>query len=74
MSKEYKELVGLYESWQTISIPVYVQRKLDGNDYGVGRLEAATNEAENNSNAMGKLMELLFEKGIISLDDIKNIC
>ena len=51
------------------SLEVYAAQKLDGDDYGVGRLEAAAATAANNSRAIGRLLDILAAKNMISADE-----
>jgi len=51
----------------------HATRALDGDDYGRGQLEAAAATADNNSRAIGRLLTVLVEKGVIGLDDAETI-
>jgi len=50
-----------------------IQIVLDGNDYGVGQVEAATDQANNTSIALGNLLVLLEKKGMIGKKDVYEI-
>lgn len=52
------------------SVSTYVARSLDGNDYGRGQVESAAREAANASEAIGRLVQLLHEKGILTLSEV----
>lgn len=47
-----------------------VESCMDGNDYGVGQIEAIADTARNCARLLGCIAEALVEKGIISLDDL----
>mgnify|MGYP000951285774 CR=1 FL=1 len=51
------------------SLENYAANQLDGDDYGVGRLEAAAATAENNSRAIGRLLDILAAKNVITADE-----
>lgn len=51
------------------SLEQYALLKLDGDDYGMGAVEAVTVTARQNSEAIGRLLDLMTEKGLISIDD-----
>lgn len=55
------------------SLAEYAEAKLDGNDYGVGTLEAAAYTAENNSKAIGRLLDYLADKGKIDVETVNFI-
>lgn len=48
------------------SFEQYARTVLNGDDYGIGQLEAACRTAENNSEAIGRLVGILFEKGLLT--------
>lgn len=53
------------------SLEYILARQLDGTDYGVGQVEAATATAENCAALLTKVVTALAEKGVLSLDDIE---
>lgn len=55
------------------SIEQFAEYSLDGDDYGKGSLESAADTATNNSKAIGRLLEVLHSKNIVSDSDICNI-
>lgn len=55
------------------SIEEYAEQRLDGSDYDVGQLEAAVTTARNNSGAIGRLLDLLADKGLVNAEDAGNI-
>ena len=55
------------------SIGTYARNQLDGDDYDSGVLEVAAKTAENNSEAIGRLLELLVTIGIINLNDVMKV-
>ena len=59
---------GKVQEWQ--SLMEYAELKLDGDDYGKGRLEAAEDTARNNSKAIGRLLDLMADKGIVSANEV----
>ena len=48
------------------SLEEYAECRLDGDDYGTGAIEAAADTAANNSKAIGRLLGLLVDKGLIA--------
>lgn len=63
--------MGSARTWD--SLEAYAVSQLDGDDYGRGALEAATATAENNSAAIGKLLEHLADKELIEMHQIAEI-
>lgn len=61
------EFYGKQESYDDLQS--YALTKLRYDDYGIGLLEMAAGRSENNSKAIGRLLELLAAKGIINADD-----
>ena len=55
------------------SLEDYAEFKLDGNDYGKGAMEAATDTARNNSQAIGRLLDLMAEKGLVSAQEAATV-
>lgn len=51
----------------------FFSRLLDGSDYEVGHLECAQRTATNNSEAIGRLVQLLAEKGVLSAAEVVSI-
>ena len=56
----------------TVSIKRFIERELDGADYGLGRIEelAATQRKQNEF--LGNLTEVLIQKNIITEDNLKD--
>lgn len=48
----------------------FVVRELDGNDYGLGAIEATAQTTENISKAFGRLLGVLLSKGIITKEQM----
>jgi hypothetical protein len=71
MSKKYEELAMWND--QSNSIEVYVVGKLDGGDYGVGQIEEIYTQTNNNTKFLGKLCSLLHSKGLLTLNEIKEL-
>ncbi len=57
-----------FEKEQTQSVAYYVERKLEGR--ADGRLESAAESAHNAAKALGRLVELLAERGVLDADDV----
>lgn len=55
------------------SLEEYAEYRLDGDDYGKGAMEAATDTARNNSRAIGRLLDHLAEKGLLNAAEVSNI-
>ncbi len=55
------------------SIEEYVADKLDGSDYGVGRMEAADATARNTASALGRLLEVLVRDRRLDASDLSHI-
>jgi len=51
------------------SIEEYTEYRLDGYDYGVGQIEATTAIAKNNAKALGRLLDLLVTKGLVTAEE-----
>lgn len=51
----------------------YVKRKLDGYEYGSGQLEMIGRTSENNSEAIGRLLDLLSTKGLLTAPEVTKI-
>lgn len=51
----------------------YIVRCLDGDDYDRGAMEAARKTADNACEALGKLINILTDKGLLIATDIKDI-
>ena len=54
-------------------IPWEFTSRLDGSDYGLEQLEIIETTAGNNSRALGNLVRLLIDKGLLELSDIEEI-
>ena len=52
---------------------VLVRSEMSGDDYDTGALEAARATADNCSEALGHLLELLIEREIVGVNDIPRI-
>jgi hypothetical protein len=55
------------------TVAQYAERCLDGSDYESGQLEAIGRGNENNSRAIGRLLELLAIKGILTAPEVTGI-
>lgn len=66
-TKEY------YGKERVESVKDFVVRKLDGCDYERGAIETIEKTAENATEAIGRLCEILAEKSILSADDIVRV-
>ena len=55
------------------SLKDYAELMLDGDDYGNGVIEATANTARNNSQAIGRLLDLMAEKGLVSAEEITTV-
>lgn len=55
------------------SLEDYAESKLDGDDYGKGAMEAAADTARNNSQAIGRLLDLMAEKGLVSAEEAATV-
>jgi predicted ATP-dependent serine protease len=51
----------------------YIQRKCDGSDYDRGAIETAQAAASNAGDVLGRLVQVLYDKGVISKDDVYKI-
>jgi hypothetical protein len=54
-------------------IEEYAVVRLSGDDYGVCALDAANATARNNSLAIGRLLDILAEKGVVSDYDVSMV-
>lgn len=52
------------------SLEQYAEGHLDGDDYGKGAMEAAADTARNNSKAIGRLLDLLSEKHLVTAEEV----
>jgi hypothetical protein len=64
---------ALYETERNETVAEYTERKLDGNDYGYGQVEAAAKSAEKASAAIGRLLEFMADNGILKAPDVTKI-
>lgn len=55
---------------ESYSASDYIQVELNGADYERGAVEQAFAQAENTTKAFSRLAQLLFEKGVLSENDI----
>jgi len=55
------------------SLEDYAESKLDGDDYGKGTMEAAADTARNNSQAIGRLLDLMADRGLVSAEEAATI-
>lgn len=63
-----------YGSTKTFySIEDLFEYMLDGSDHGLGELESLNARGNNNSNAIGRLVSVLYEKKILNKKDILKI-
>jgi hypothetical protein len=60
--------VRTYRDWET-----YAHEKLSGDDYESGQLEAVVRRAENNSAAIGRLLEGLLNTGHLTTDNVEYV-
>lgn len=65
-----KETYGWRTPDRTYSIEDAVTAELDGTDYDRGRLEEVEATSANTARFVGKLTERLFDKGVLSKEDI----
>jgi len=65
MSMRIKVPANYYSKETTETIKEYTTHKLDGDDYGRGQLEAAEATTTNATDALGRLMETLAQKGLL---------
>jgi len=73
MSMKIKVPANYYSKETTETIKEYTTHKLDGDDYGRGQLEAAEATTTNATDALGRLMETLAQKGLLSAPEITYI-
>jgi hypothetical protein len=71
---EKKELVFIdgYDD-REYTLENFVERNLDGNDYGMGQIEATQAATEKTVRAFTNLLRALAEKNLLSIEDIENI-
>ena len=55
------------------SVEDYAVSALSGDDYDRGVMEAAARRAENNSAAIGRLLESLVQNNVLSIDDLPGV-
>lgn len=55
------------------SILDYASYALNGDDYGKGAVEAVTCTAENSSEAIGRLLDVLAAKGLVTAEEVGTI-
>jgi len=55
------------------SLEDYAEVELEGNPFEGGALEAATARAENNSKAIGRLLDVLAGRGLLNVDEVVHI-
>ena len=66
-----KILAGKYGTKREYaSIEQYAEAKLDGADYDGGIIEATAATAQNVSEALGRLLDFLADKGMITAADV----
>lgn len=51
----------------------FVQKELDGNDYGIGSIEALEQTGENVVNAFTRLLKIMSEQDVLTQSDIEMI-
>ena len=61
------------ETTEYVSLEQYAEYRLDGDDYGKGAMEAAADTARNNSKAIGRLLDLLSEKHLVTAEEVAAI-
>jgi len=62
-----------YEGHKDTEVKDYIINCLDGNDYDRGALEATRKTADNACEAIGKLINILANKGLLTATEIKDI-
>lgn len=55
------------------SLEEYAEYRLDGDDYGKGQMEATTDTAKNNSKAIGRLLDFLANKKLLTAKEAVTI-
>lgn len=70
--KRYRDSWGGPNS-PTWTLQQLIEEKLDGDDYGVGQLEANQAKTNNASTTLSKLITRLHEKNLLSHEDVENI-
>ena len=55
------------------SISEYVEEQLSGDEYGGGAIESLQRQSRNNSQAIGRLLDVLIHKGIIYKEELSFI-
>ncbi len=64
---------GYRDAREYYSLENYAGYALDGDEYGLGAMEAAAKTAENNSRAIGRLLDLLAERRMLSAKETETI-
>jgi hypothetical protein len=62
-----------WEKERDETVAQYTERCLDGGDYGVGQLEAIGSGLEKTARALGRLLDLLATKGLLSAPEIVEV-
>ena len=55
------------------SLEDYAEFRLDGSDYDRGIVEAAAATAQNNSKAIGRILDLLSSKQLVTAEEVATI-
>jgi hypothetical protein len=72
MARIIKERCGFGHELES-ELHDFVANGLDGGDIETGALEAASWTAQNCAKAIGKLVDMLFEKGVLTIDEVKEL-
>lgn len=62
-----------YENTKSLNIESYAEHSLDGCSYDTGQLEAAAATSRNNSRAIGRLLDLMASKGLLTAPEITQV-
>lgn len=71
MNISYKK--QYYDTVHNESIKMYVENELNGDDYDRGSLESARATADNATEALGRLLDVLATKELLTAKDIVDI-
>ena len=67
------KISGNYSDKEYDDIEDFLKSELDGSDYDTGQLETVAYTAENNSKAIGRLMQTLYDNGVLTLKEVHRI-
>jgi len=65
--------IETYEGHEDIEVKDYIINCLNGDDYDRGAMEATRKTADNACEAIGKLINILTDKGLLNATEIKDI-